>query len=200
MPVSRPLLVALVGAVLALVVFYATSGSRNSGDDGGSEVAQPQSEPAKSSKDSDSTASKGDAAKSEATTGDGGSSKADSNSRAVDSGSTAAKDEREQPATAVPADVARALARDRTVVLLFRQRGSADDDATARAVAGVRGDRGVAVFSAPISRLDDFAAITGSISISQAPAVVIVGRRGQARLIEGFIDEETLAQEVADSR
>ena len=66
-------------------------------------------------------------------------------------------------------------------------------------MASVKGRR-VAVFSAPISRLDDYAAITGSITISQAPAVVIVDRRHKARLIEGFIDEETLAQEVADAR
>ena len=99
----------------------------------------------------------------------------------------------------MPAAVRRALARDRTVVLFFRQRG-ADDDATAKAVAGVRGRRGAAVFSAPISRLSDYSALTAEIGISQAPAVVIVGKSGKARLIEGFIDEETLKQEVADSR
>ncbi len=57
-----------------------------------------------------------------------------------------------------------------------------------------------AVFSAPIARLSDYSALTAEIGISQAPAVVIVGKSGKARLIEGFIDEETLKQEVADSR
>ena len=99
----------------------------------------------------------------------------------------------------VPLGVVRALAKKRTVVLFFRQRGSADDDATAQAVASQQGRPRVSVCSAPISRLADYRAIAGEAGVSQAPAVVVVGRKG-ARLVEGYVDSETLAQEVADSR
>jgi hypothetical protein len=191
-------LVALVGAVLALVGFYATSGARNSGgDDNGSDVATPksQSKPevnsaSTKSSNSDSSKSSPNATKSEPV---------DDSSKTSKSSSSGASDS-ESASAGVPAGVARALARDRTVVLFFRQRGSADDDATARAVASVRGRRGVAVFSAPVARLDDYAVFTGSLSIAQAPAVVIVSKGDKARLIEGYIDRETLAQELADTR
>jgi hypothetical protein len=102
--------------------------------------------------------------------------------------------------TGVPANVTRALEAKRTVVLFFYQRGSADDDAAAAAVNSVRGHANVKVFSAPITRLADFRGVTGGAGVSQAPAIVILGRRGSARLIEGYIDSETLAQEVADAR
>lgn len=170
MAVSRPILLALVGAVLALTAFFATSGARNSDD--GATVVTPAEPAGKASS----------------------AGKALTPAKAKPTSATSTGDE-----LAVPAAVRRALARDRTVVLFFRQRG-ADDDATAEAVAGVRGRRGAAVFSAPISRLSDYSALTAEIGISQAPAVVIVGKSGKARLIEGFIDEETLKQEVADSR
>ena len=38
------------------------------------------------------------------------------------------------------------------------------------------------------------------VGVSQAPAVVIVDRDGKAHLIEGFVDRETLLQELSDAR
>ena len=97
MPVSRPLLVALVGAVLALAAFYATSGARNSSDDGGSAPTATKAEPSKSSKD----AAASDTAKSKPTSG----------SSSSDSGSSKPVSKSDAAGTAVPARVARALGR-----------------------------------------------------------------------------------------
>jgi hypothetical protein len=36
--------------------------------------------------------------------------------------------------------------------------------------------------------------------VAQAPAVVIVGKKRRARLIEGFVDAGTLRQHVVDAR
>jgi len=113
--------------------------------------------------------------------------------------STPAKRRSSRPPAGVPAAVARALAQRKVVVLFFFQRGGADDRATRRAVAGVRG-RGVAVFSEPIERAARYAPIVGTVGLSQAPAVVIINREGRARLLEGFRDRGTLAQDVADAR
>ncbi len=180
MAVSRPVLLALVGAVLVAALFLATVGGRATSDDS----RQPAGTGA---------AEKGPEAPGQAAT---------AKSRApAASPATQAGEKRKVAAPAgVPAGVRRALARKRTVVLFFRQRGSADDDATARAVASLSGRRGLAVFAAPISRLADYRAITDQAGVSQAPAVVVVGRSGRARLIEGFVDRESLAQEVADAR
>lgn len=186
MAVSRPVLLALIGAVLAAAAFYATMGARQAGDEAASAPAP-------------ATEKKGSAPKAAARKG----SKAQGRSLAAPARPPAARAKPEPKVvapTGVPADVTRALARKRTVVLFFYQRGSADDDATADAVSSVRGHAGVAVFSAPISRLADYRGVTGGAGVSQAPAIVIVGRNRGARLIEGFVDRETLVQEVADSR
>ena len=39
-----------------------------------------------------------------------------------------------------------------------------------------------------------------SVGVTRAPAIVIIGKSGRARLIEGYIDSRALAQEVADTR
>jgi hypothetical protein len=100
----------------------------------------------------------------------------------------------------MPLAVARALNSPKLVVLLLRGSDSADDRAAARAVAGLRGQRGLAVFSDRIGRLGRYRAVVGDLGISQAPAVVIVDRRRSARVVQGYIDPATLAQDVADAR
>ena len=99
-----------------------------------------------------------------------------------------------------PAALGRALSRGRTVVLFFFQPGSLDDEATAAAVARARGTRGVTVVSDRIRNVGRYGPIVGSLGVSQAPAIVIVDRRRQARLVEGFVDPQTLAQGIADIR
>jgi hypothetical protein len=194
MPVSRPIVIALAGAVLALVVFFASSVMR-----GGQETSSaPPSEPAKSSAPKAAKPpvlkSQGQAAKPEP-------AKPVRSSPAEPRAPKAAKPKAAKPAAAaMPERVERAVKSGRTVVLFFYQRGGADDSATADAVAGLRGRPGVAVFSTPVSTLADFRAVTGNLGLSQAPALVIVGKKGKARVVEGFIDPGTLAQEVADAR
>lgn len=178
MAVSRPILLALLGAVLVGALFFATMGARQSSEQP-SETPAPRAEKA--------------APKDRAKTGE----------RAL---AATARPARPTPRpravapTGVPTEVTRALSRGRTVVLFFFQRGSADDDATAQAVSALRGRKEVEVFSAPISRLAAYRAVTGGAGVSRAPSVVILGGKGSARVIEGFVDRETLAQEVSDSR
>jgi hypothetical protein len=96
--------------------------------------------------------------------------------------------------------VERAIDRKRVVVLALFQRG-ADDRATARAVASLRHHaKGVAVFTDKIDHVARYGPIVSALGVSQAPAVVIVDRGRRAHLIEGYIDAQTLAQEVADVR
>ncbi len=99
----------------------------------------------------------------------------------------------------VPPRVAKALTARRTVVLFFRQ-PAADDAATAAAVNSVRGVKGASVFTAPITKLVDYRGIIGGLGVSQAPAVVIVGKDLKASLIEGYVDSATLRQQVEDAR
>lgn len=217
MAISRPILLALVAAILALVGFYATMGARTSGEES-SAPANTVAEPAPTKPKADRTRP------ASPSTSPGRSATGPTRSAHP----TATRDAGEGSRPGIPADVTRALARGRTVVLFFFQRGSADDAATAKAVAAVRRRAGVKVFEAPISRLADYRAVTAGSGISQAPAVLIlrkatgaqtggaaagsgtgaarssVGRASHppvsARLVEGFVDPETLLQQVADAR
>ena len=193
MPVSRPILIALVGAVAVLVAFMASNVMRSGGEESSPPAPTASESPAQKPAKPGPAGSRAPAARPKAAKAAGSSSQR----RA--SASTSAK--RSAPVAAgAPARVERAVKRGRTVVLFFFQRGGADDSATAAAVASVRGRRGVSVFTAPVSKVGDFRAITGNLGLSQAPAVVIVGKKAEARVVEGFIDPETLVQEVADSR
>jgi hypothetical protein len=101
----------------------------------------------------------------------------------------------------LPADVARALGKRHIIVLFFFRPGAADDSATKRSVAAVRhAGRKVSVFSAPISKLNDYRRLISGLDISSAPATVVVGRDRNARVLEGFLDGGTLKQEVQDTK
>jgi hypothetical protein len=110
----------------------------------------------------------------------------------VQQASDPTKDARE----GLPAAVERALARHQVFVLLFTQEGS-DDDATRRSVGQLDGVR---VFRAGIDKIGDYRRVVSELGIDQAPAVVIVGRDGQARLVEGYTDPGSLAQQVEDAK
>lgn len=171
MPISRPLLIALIAAVLAVVGFYATQSMRNSTDASAPVIATTPAEPP-ATEPADVPARKSPAADKPSAT----------------------------RAAGVPAPVGRALDARKRIVLFFYKPGSADDRATARAVADLRGQRGLAVFTDPIGRLARYRGVIGELGISQAPAVVIVSRDRTARVIEGYVDPATLAQDVTDAR
>ena len=178
MPISRPVLIALVAAVVAAVGFYATQGSRNAADEPAPVVSTPAppAEPA--------------APKAEKPV------KAEVASVAKRAERSRAKRE---ASAGIPRPVQRALDARKLVVLFFYKPGSADDQATARGVSALR-SRNVAVFTDPVDRLAKYRKLIGQLGISQAPAVVIVRRDRTARVVQGYIDPATLAQDVADAR
>jgi hypothetical protein len=98
----------------------------------------------------------------------------------------------------LPDPVARALARRKVVVLFFSQRGPADDVATRLSVRSLHGRR-VAVFSDTLEHLSHYSRLVSGVGISRAPAVVIIDGKRRARLIEGFVDRDSLEQAVVDA-
>lgn len=100
----------------------------------------------------------------------------------------------------VPPAAADALASGKVVVLLFTEKGAADDEATARhfsTLSQLGGD--VKTFRADISEVGRYAGIVAELGISQAPSIVIV--RPDLRAvppIEGYIESQYLLQRVKD--
>ena len=107
---------------------------------------------------------------------------------------------RKDPGAAIglPKRVAAAIGAHKTVVVLFYRRGAADDDATAHAVSSVRSKR-VSVFLASPKQFGSYRRLVGGLDLTSLPATVIVGKDRSARVLEGFVDSRSLAQEVADS-
>lgn len=218
MAFSRPLVLALVGMVLAAATFYAARGARERAADpvaGPAAPVTPVPSPAppatarskkrpaipdspvkKKRARPDSTAKNRTDAK-EAARADEGIPRrvrADMAPRSAPFG---------DPGAAVPAGVPRrvghALRHRRTVVLFIGQRG-ADDAATAAGVRRLRGLERVSVFQDGVGRLARYRAMLAALGVAQTPAVVIVGRDRQAQVIEGFVDAGTLFQLVVDAR
>lgn len=112
-----------------------------------------------------------------------------------------AADARKKAAAAgLPASMAVALAKGQTVVLLLSDGKSADDRSTANAVRSLKGHApNIKIFTDRLGRLGSYRAIVGRVGVSQSPAVVIV-RGSKARVVEGYVDPETLRQQVLDAR
>jgi hypothetical protein len=96
--------------------------------------------------------------------------------------------------------VSAALADGKVVVVLFTEKGGADDQATAQhfgALSQLGG--GVETFRAGISDLGRYTGIVARLGITQAPSIVIV--RPDLRAvppIEGYVDSQYLLQRVKD--
>lgn len=183
MAISRPLLFTLIGA---LALFAVVTGTRVMG---GGQDEEPQT----SASTSASTAG--------APAGQSSSAKTPASRPARPSQPAAAKRAAAQAKRSDPqAPVLRALAQRKVVVLFFGQYRSADDRATRRAVRAVGRKRGVAVFADTINDVPDYPRVASGLGIQQSPSTAVIDRQGRARVVEGFLDEGSLSQLVADAR
>lgn len=106
----------------------------------------------------------------------------------------------ELPTNNKPQRLERAIARHRMAVVLFTQPRGLDDRATAAAVRDVAGKTKALVLTDDVRNTKRYGKLVENLGVNQAPALVIVDRDGKARLIEGFVDRETLVQELSDAR
>ena len=95
----------------------------------------------------------------------------------------------------------RAVADNRKVVIFFQNPKGIDDKAVAQSVKSLdRRTKSVVVLTDDVRNADKYGSMVEDLGVNQAPAIVVIGRSGQASLIEGFIDAESLVQVVADAR
>jgi thioredoxin-like negative regulator of GroEL len=101
----------------------------------------------------------------------------------------------------LPSDVARALNADKVVVLFFYEPSASDDQATRAAIRAVRSAGGrVSLFQDTVAHISDYRRIVGTLGISQSPAMVVIDRRREARVFEGYLDSGSIRQTVRDAR
>ncbi len=95
--------------------------------------------------------------------------------------------------------VAKALGQDDVVVLFFSRPGAADDTGARQAVAKLDGMDGVQVFSPKFEDLDQYRPVLAGVGVAQVPAIVIAKPGRKAQLVEGFVDQQSLRQQVEDA-
>ena len=95
----------------------------------------------------------------------------------------------------------RAVADHKKVVILFQNPRALDDKAVADSVRLLdRRTKNVVVLTDDLRNVDNYEKLLENLGVSQAPAIVIIGRSGKAQLVEGYVDGPSLVQVVADAR
>jgi thioredoxin-related protein len=56
------------------------------------------------------------------------------------------------------------------------------------------------VLSDNVDAVERYGELVEDLGVSQTPSVVIIDRTGEAQLLEGYVDSDTLTQAVADAR
>jgi thioredoxin-related protein len=56
------------------------------------------------------------------------------------------------------------------------------------------------VLTDPVDAVDRYGKLVQDLGVSETPSIVIIDSSGKARLIEGYVDSDTLTQAVADAR
>jgi hypothetical protein len=99
-----------------------------------------------------------------------------------------------------PGRAARAVADGKKVVILFQNPDGLDDREMRKVMRQLDARTQAVVLTDHVDTVDRYGKMVEDLGVSQTPAVVLIDRTGQARLIEGYVDTDTLAQAVADAR
>ena len=173
----KPAIFALIGVVLLAATFLITKGS----EEGTAPIAVPGSNAAEPGGGDDTTTT-------------------------PTPGGEEAPPKKEEPrgvtGPGLPREVSRAIERREVVVLFFSDPAAADDQATRSAIRAVRrqtGGRRVAIFQDSANNLADYRRVVSAVGVSQIPAVVVIDRRRNARVFEGFQDQGSLRQYIEDA-
>ncbi len=100
----------------------------------------------------------------------------------------------------LPKPVARAIRKDKVLVILFWNGKSADDKAVRTAVSDInRWDGRVAVHVAPLKQISKYGRIARGVDVEQSPTIVIADRDLRAETLVGYVDRATIDQAVVDA-
>jgi hypothetical protein len=99
-----------------------------------------------------------------------------------------------------PGKAARAVRKHQKVVILFRNPRGLDDRAMTSVMRSVDQRTKALVLTDDVGAVERYGKLVEDLGVSQTPSIVIIDRKGKARLIEGYVDAESLTQAVADAR
>jgi hypothetical protein len=100
----------------------------------------------------------------------------------------------------LPVKVKRALDAHKVVAILFWNPRGVDDRSVKSSLSSIPRRHGkVAVFFDRVKHLSRYTRITAAASVSQTPSLVVVNPKGQAEVITGYVDRQTVGQYVLNS-
>ncbi len=96
--------------------------------------------------------------------------------------------------------MARALDAKKNVVILFWNKNGVDDRSVKKSVDRVSRHGGSVVkFTDTVDNLSHYTRITAAATVNTTPAIVVVNRRGQAEVMTGYNDYQTINQFVSNA-
>jgi hypothetical protein len=106
----------------------------------------------------------------------------------------------EEDLKGLPKPVARALRKNKVLVLLFWNRKAADDQAVRAALKDVdRWNGRVSVQVAPIRQIAKYGRISRGVDVEQSPTIVITDPELHAETLVGYVDTTTIDQTIVDA-
>ena len=96
--------------------------------------------------------------------------------------------------------MAKALDAKKTVVILFWNKNGVDDLSVKKSVDRLSQRGGdVAKFTDTVNHLARYTRVTSAASVTSTPAIVVVNSRGQAEVLDGWNDYQTINQFVSNA-
>jgi hypothetical protein len=204
--VPRPVLLAILGLALCVAAFVAVRGLGDNSDGGPTPAPIPEPAPAPTIKPNPGAAATPTTPAKPAAPAKKAPAQAATPKPAAPKPAAPKPARKLSPAEvaklkdqAVALSVSRALDEKDVVVLLFSRPGGADDALARRAVDSLRGTKGVQVFAPRFEDLESYRPILAGVGVSQVPSIVIATPGHKAKLLEGYVDSQTLRQQVEDS-
>jgi hypothetical protein len=106
----------------------------------------------------------------------------------------------EEDLKGLPKPIARALRKDKVLVLLFWNGKSADDKAVHAALKKVdRWDGRVSVQTASIKKIAKYGRVSRGVDVEQSPTIVVADPNLRAETLVGYVDTTSIDQAVVDA-
>jgi hypothetical protein len=99
-----------------------------------------------------------------------------------------------------PRRAARAVREHKKVVIVFGNAHALDDRAMLPVIRSVDRRTKAVVLIDDVAAVERYGKLVEDVGVSQTPSIVIIDRTGHARLLEGYVDSDSLTQAVADAR
>jgi hypothetical protein len=86
------------------------------------------------------------------------------------------------------------------VAILFWNRHGVDDRSVKASLDSLPHGKSVVTFSDRVKNISRYTRITAAANVSTTPSVVLVNRKGQAEVVSGYVDRETLGQYILNAK